>query len=82
MKVRETVHHGDYRNVREVDMSPTWVGFMRMLQESSYPTDPINATGNPWVALSFAKLITTGKSSRGWADYEIIEGRDEIHTHT
>lgn len=82
MKIRETIRHGDYRSIREVDMSPTWVGFMRMLQESPYPTDPIDATGNPYVALSFAKLITTGKCNRGWVYYEITKGRDEIPTHT
>jgi hypothetical protein len=36
MKVRETIHHGDYYNVREQEIEPTWNGFVDLLMASPY----------------------------------------------
>jgi hypothetical protein len=72
--VRETIHHGDYRNVREQTIRLTWEGFTDMLDGSPY-----NARGhaadyarNRYTRL-FADLLTKGRGAHGWARYEVIE---------
>jgi hypothetical protein len=72
--VRETIHHGDYRNVREQTIRPTWDGLVALLDASPY-----NAKGhradyakNRYVAIMFADLLTKGRGEHGWARYEVI----------
>jgi len=71
MTVRETIHHGNYRNVREMTVAPTWAGWVELLQSSPYSMGH-DAENNPYVAKAFAKLLTTGKTGHGWAEFEII----------
>lgn len=70
--VRETIHHGDYYNVREATMEQTWEGFTAMLDASPY-----NAASrydrNPYVAKLFADLLTKGSGDHGWARYKVVK---------
>lgn len=72
--IRETIHHGDYRNVREHTMEQTWQGFTAMLDESPYNAheDPTGYARNPYVGKLFADLLTTGAGDHGWAHYEVV----------
>lgn len=73
--VRETIHHGDYRNIRTETIDQTWRGFTTMLNRSPYHAGKTNENwndGNVYVARLFADLLTTGKGSLGWARYEVL----------
>ena len=75
MKVRETIRHGDYRNVREVDIERTWDDFVELILGSPYKAAQTaeELARNKYVAQCFADLMTAGKGNLGWADYEVIE---------
>jgi hypothetical protein len=75
MIVHETIHHGDYRNMRTVHIEPTWAGFVSMLQSSPYPMGR-DAENNRYAAMSFAKLLRTGRSEHGWARFEVTDWQD------
>lgn len=70
LRVRETIHHGDYYNVRDETIMPTWDGFAAMLNRSPYPAH--QPSGNRYAAKLFADLLTSGAGDLGWARYEVI----------
>jgi hypothetical protein len=74
IKVRETIHHGDYYNVREVEIKPTWDGFVELLSGSPYAAgnDASTLASNRYAAKTFADIINRGRGERGWALYEVI----------
>lgn len=73
--VTETIHHGDYRNVRSVTVPRTWAGFVNVLVSSRYAGGATAETlaSNKYVAQAFADLLTTGRCEHGWATY-VIDG--------
>ena len=78
--VRETIHHGDYRNVREQTIAPTWAGLLELLSASPYgggSGDMVNLyrSHNRYVAKLFADLLTTDAGQHGWAIYKVVEKR-------
>lgn len=72
--VRETIHHGDYYNVREHTMEQTWNGFVRMMSKSPYNAheNVDYYAQNPYVGKLFADLLTSGAGDHGWAHYEVV----------
>lgn len=72
MLVRETIHHGDYYNVREQEIDPTWDGFVELLLASPYKGSSTaeNLARNKYVAKAFADLLTKGEAEHGWASYQ------------
>lgn len=79
MIVRETIHHGNYRNVREQRVAPSFAGICELLAASPYnggKTMEQQAT-NKFVARMVAQLLTTGRGEHGWATYEVIANTDE-----
>lgn len=78
MLVRETIHHGDYRNTREQEIEPTWEGFVKLLQASPYNAGKTAAdhVTNKYVAKAFADLLTKGKAEHGWARYKVMYAGD------
>ena len=79
MKIRETIHHGDYYNVREIDIPPTWAGFVDLMTTSPYRGGDTAETlaVNKYAAQTFANLLTLGKGDRGWAHYVRLGSPDE-----
>ena len=73
--VRETLHHGDFRNVREVTIFPTWAGFVELLASSPYPMGR-DAENNRYAARAFADLLTTGKASHGWSTFDVVASHE------
>lgn len=72
IRVRETIHHGDFHNTREVSIEPTWNGFVEMLGTSTYPVMSDRSGDNRYTAMAFAWLLTTGAAQIGWIDYKVI----------
>jgi hypothetical protein len=66
MRVTETIHHGDYRNVRTENIEPTFAAFLTFLQASPYKT--MNADSR-YLKTAFSNLLTTGRGEFGWATY-------------
>jgi hypothetical protein len=74
LTVRETIHHGDYRNVREQTIPATWDGFVSLLLASPY-NGGHNAgwyAKNEYAAELFAGLIERRRGEFGWAHYEVV----------
>lgn len=71
--VRETIHHGDYYNVREQTIEQTWDGLTELLAASPYNAPTAGQGRNPYVAKLLADLLTKGAGDHGWARYEVIE---------
>lgn len=68
IRVRETVHHGSYRNVREVvlpDTSPEALG--RMAAECPYVV-----SSPSWWRMEIA-LGSGGSYSHGWVTWEVVK---------
>lgn len=78
-RIRETIRHGDYHNVREVEIESTWAGMVKLLMGSPYHggADADSMANNPYVTAAFVDLMATGRASFGWADYEILWPRRE-----
>lgn len=68
MKVIETLHHGDYYNVRRDDIAATFEAFVKFLQGSPYATAVV-VPENRYVRKAFDDLIANGHSGFGWAHY-------------
>jgi len=82
MLIKETIHHGDYYNVREQSVAPTWQGLIDLLSESPYGRGRdknldamvnLHRAHNRFVARLLADLLTAGKGQLGWARYEVVE---------
>ena len=67
MMIKETVHHGNYRNVRVVELPepPTMGDLAKMVSECPYAVTP-SAT-----ALMYA-VRSRGSLSHGWVDWEVV----------
>lgn len=74
MLVRVTIHHGDYYNVREQEIEPTWKGFVELLLASPYKGSATaeSLARNKYVAEAFIYLLADGVTEYGWARYETI----------
>lgn len=70
IKIRETIHHGDYYNVRDVELSKwDYQVFMREVMGTS----PYNSgKENVWTANCYEKVRDTGEGHYGWGTYEVI----------
>jgi hypothetical protein len=83
MVIRETIHHGDYRNVRTVDVPApryhsaplTFSGLVSVLSTSPYNAGwPLQKyADNGYVAQLFVNLLTKGYGEFGWASYKVVE---------
>ncbi len=69
--ITETIHHGDYYNVRTETIPRTFGGFADFLNRSPYRKPVRLRAGDPIVAGLIADLVDNGKASLGWADYTI-----------
>jgi DNA modification methylase len=75
MIVRETIHHGDYRNVREQDIEPTFAGVVDLLMASPYSANSREwYEKNRFVRALAAELLSDApyNASFGWALYEVL----------
>lgn len=71
MLIKETVHHGDFFNEREVTIDTadfeTFFDQVRL-------TCPYKSSGaNEYEQECWEDLVSTGKGSIGWCRYEVIE---------
>lgn len=76
MIVRESIHHGDFRNVRSQKIEPTFAGIVTLLQASPYAAGTktlAEYAGNRYVLRMAADLLASGRGDFGWATYEVIE---------
>ena len=73
LKVHERIHHGNYINDRTEVIDATWDGWCAFLQSSPYPSAQRDPGQNPFLAMAFAKLLTTGKTGHGWANFTVLE---------
>lgn len=82
LTIRETIHHGDYFNVREQTVAPTWDGFVELLQASPYNAhaNPADHASNRYAAKLFADLLTAGAGEHGWARYQVVANPEEYDT--
>jgi hypothetical protein len=76
MKIRETIHHGDYRNVREQDIEPTFSGVVDLLLASPYSAghDREWYEKNVHVHALADELLSDASynAAFGWARYEVL----------
>lgn len=71
--IRETIHHGDYRNVRvETVAGLTAEHIADFLHESPYRGPEKRATDDAQVVRIVAELTASGRSHLGWARYEVV----------
>jgi len=72
LTVRETIHHGEYRNVREQTIPATWDGFVSLLLASPYNGghDASWYAKNEFAARLFVDLLNGGHGEFGWTCYE------------
>jgi hypothetical protein len=84
MIVRETIHHGDYYNVRHFyagvpeyknGAAMTFERFTELLASSPYNggKSVIEYAANTYVSKAYVDLLTTRRADYGWARYEVIE---------
>lgn len=76
MIVREEIRHGDYRNIREQIIEPTFAGVVELLRASPYAGAEKTAeqyAANRYVVGLYDGLLATGRGSLGWADYRVVE---------
>ena len=77
VKIRETIHHGDYRNVRTVDIGQalTFAAMSDVLTSSPYGMGKTleDHAKNRYVGKLFTDLLTAGNGEFGWARYEVVE---------
>ena len=74
VRVRETTHHGNYYNVREVELPNgySWVDVQKMMAECPYVYN-VGAD----VALDKAHALHgNGKMQHGWTDWDVIDPGD------
>jgi hypothetical protein len=72
--VRETIHHGNYRNVREQVIPATMAGIRDLLAASPYNANVVDTmTSNPYVMSMAVALLADGYGEFGWASYELVE---------
>jgi hypothetical protein len=77
MVIRETIHHGDYFNVRTIEGSSARELLASMGETSPYPFtfDPEH---NRFHAEALEDLEGTGKTTIGWARYEVTALPPEV----
>jgi len=69
--VRERIHHGHYRNLREVTIEPTTTGVRQLLGGSPYNASA--AKKHDVVGRLLDELDLNGEAEHGWARYEVVE---------
>lgn len=71
IRIKETIHHGEYRSKRFVEVHAINELTVRgILMSSPYPSTNPNQTR---LEAMIANLKEQGKAQHGWADYEIVE---------
>lgn len=68
--IRETIHHGDYRNTRRVTVDATPAGLSELLAGSPYNRTAAHACDH--LARMFDELDVDGITELGWATYELL----------
>lgn len=67
MRVQETIHHGNYRNVRVVDLPDTEHDTLgRMVRACPYPVHPVLG----YLGLA---LDSGGSYAQGWVTWEVVK---------
>lgn len=69
VRIRETIHHGQYYNVQEAEGATIAIALGRVLEASPYNMNTF--THN--FERCLVELDTTGRGEIGWARYEIIK---------
>jgi len=72
MIVRETIYHGNYRNVRDVECPLDGVETLTLLGATS-PYRFTFSAENRWHVAAAEKFNRGESFDIGWADYEIID---------
>ena len=77
VRVRDEIRHGDYNDVREVDVEPTLEGFIDLLNSGPYGGGNVAHPGNKYAVEAWEKFKDTGRSQFGWRDFSTVpdEGR-------
>lgn len=77
VRVRDEIRHGDYNDVREVDVEPTLKGFIDLLNSGPYGGGNVAHPDNKYAVEAWEKFKDTGKSQFGWRDFSTVpdEGR-------
>lgn len=70
IRIRETIHHGQYYNVTESEGFSVIGAFQNALAASPYNRHVDIA--NKYALACYADLVSTGKGEFGWARYEVI----------
>lgn len=71
VKIRETLHHGDYRNVRTVEVYKlTSHSLAGVLMSSAYVYLDMEPER---LKRMISELETTGLTQLGWSDFEIVK---------
>lgn len=80
MRVRETIHHGNYYNVREQMVEPTFAGIVKLLQASPYNGGGTleQYAANQYVTKMAGNLLIKGDGQYGWARYRVLQENEGI----
>lgn len=70
MIVTETIHHGDYRNVRTSGDVKTYAAFLTWLRQGPYGKTGATVSTNRYIRKLWVDLRFTGTGHHGWADYQ------------
>ena len=72
IRVRDEIRHGDYHDVRDVDVEPTLEGFIDLLNSGPYGGGNVAHPGNKYAVEAWEKFKNTGKSQFGWRDFSAV----------
>lgn len=73
--LRETIHHGDYYNVRDVLIQETvlsWSTFLASLEDSPYNANRASEP-NDYTREAYEAIVKTGHGDIGWARYDVVD---------
>lgn len=77
-KIRETIHHGNYRNVREIECPDDPVAALTLLGHTS-PYPFTFRIANSHYSKAAIDLARNGSCEVGWSTYEIVSDETTIH---
>lgn len=73
MRIADTIHHGDYYNVREVRLEPDYSAFVDVLNSGPYGGGSSVEPTNKYAFKAYRELIATGEADFGWRRFEVLD---------
>lgn len=81
VRIRDEIRHGDYHDVRDVDVEDSLEGFLDFLNSGPYGGGNVAHPGNKWAVDAYNRFQNTGKSDFGWREFtRLPDGHEAART--